>query len=263
MTTWEYFVAPLLEHNPGDILNTFGEDGWELVGSWRNRRRPAARRSSPTSSAPPTDGAAHRSRRLRGPGPRCIGDAHPRRARARVRPRGHAPGMGNRQPDHPARRCAVPRAPGRRRSGDRGNDPPRAVAAGADRRRRRVVRDVSGDRRDRPARGSRRTRGRARLPNPAGRATHLLARGGIDDPNRTPDLPFFIAWDVPDELHPGATPLEHPCGASGIGWVEIDGDQTRFIAWVEGAPLPVRLHAGEPAVRAVAVQTPNGQLVWR
>ena len=31
MATWEYFVAPLLEHNPGEILNTFGEDGWELV----------------------------------------------------------------------------------------------------------------------------------------------------------------------------------------------------------------------------------------
>ena len=29
--TWEYFVAPLLEHNPGEILNSFGEDGWELV----------------------------------------------------------------------------------------------------------------------------------------------------------------------------------------------------------------------------------------
>jgi hypothetical protein len=29
--TWEYFVAPLLEHNPGEILNNFGEDGWELV----------------------------------------------------------------------------------------------------------------------------------------------------------------------------------------------------------------------------------------
>lgn len=28
---WEYFVAPLLEHNPGEILNTFGDDGWELV----------------------------------------------------------------------------------------------------------------------------------------------------------------------------------------------------------------------------------------
>ena len=31
MQTWEYFVAPLLEHNPGEILNSFGEDGWELV----------------------------------------------------------------------------------------------------------------------------------------------------------------------------------------------------------------------------------------
>jgi hypothetical protein len=28
---WEYFVAPLLEHNPVEILNTFGQDGWELV----------------------------------------------------------------------------------------------------------------------------------------------------------------------------------------------------------------------------------------
>ena len=31
MQKWEYFVAPLLEHNPGEILNTFGEEGWELV----------------------------------------------------------------------------------------------------------------------------------------------------------------------------------------------------------------------------------------
>ena len=31
MQAWEYFVAPLLEHNPGEILNSFGEDGWELV----------------------------------------------------------------------------------------------------------------------------------------------------------------------------------------------------------------------------------------
>ncbi len=31
MQKWEYFVAPLLPHNPAEILNTFGEDGWELV----------------------------------------------------------------------------------------------------------------------------------------------------------------------------------------------------------------------------------------
>jgi hypothetical protein len=31
MGKWEYFVAPLFEHNPGEILNGFGADGWELV----------------------------------------------------------------------------------------------------------------------------------------------------------------------------------------------------------------------------------------
>jgi hypothetical protein len=31
MQQWEYFVAPLLPHNPGQILNTFGDDGWELI----------------------------------------------------------------------------------------------------------------------------------------------------------------------------------------------------------------------------------------
>jgi hypothetical protein len=31
VTRWEYFVAPVFEHNPGEILNSFGQDGWELV----------------------------------------------------------------------------------------------------------------------------------------------------------------------------------------------------------------------------------------
>ena len=62
MTRWEYFVAPVLEHNPAEILNTFGEDGWELVASWRSPRRWGRRRSSPTSSA----------RRARGPPPAAI-----------------------------------------------------------------------------------------------------------------------------------------------------------------------------------------------
>ncbi|CAO5190921.1 DUF4177 domain-containing protein [Frankia sp. AiPs1] len=30
-TKWEYFTAPLLIHNTKQILDTFGEDGWELV----------------------------------------------------------------------------------------------------------------------------------------------------------------------------------------------------------------------------------------
>ncbi|MBU6213328.1 MAG: hypothetical protein KGP01_02605 [Actinomycetales bacterium] len=31
MTRWEYLTAPLLKHNTKQILDTFGEDGWELV----------------------------------------------------------------------------------------------------------------------------------------------------------------------------------------------------------------------------------------
>jgi hypothetical protein len=31
MTTWEYATVPLLPHNTKQILDTWGEDGWELV----------------------------------------------------------------------------------------------------------------------------------------------------------------------------------------------------------------------------------------
>jgi len=31
MQKWEYLTAPLLVHNTKAILDTFGEDGWELV----------------------------------------------------------------------------------------------------------------------------------------------------------------------------------------------------------------------------------------
>jgi hypothetical protein len=28
---WEYATVPLIEHNTQEILNQWGEDGWELV----------------------------------------------------------------------------------------------------------------------------------------------------------------------------------------------------------------------------------------
>ena len=31
MTTWEYATVPLLPHNTKQILDNWGEDGWELV----------------------------------------------------------------------------------------------------------------------------------------------------------------------------------------------------------------------------------------
>lgn len=31
MQKWEYFTAPIMIHATQQILNNFGEDGWELV----------------------------------------------------------------------------------------------------------------------------------------------------------------------------------------------------------------------------------------
>jgi len=87
---------------------------------------------------------------------------------------------------------------------------------------------------------------------------------GIEDPRRTPDLPFFIAWDVSAELHPGAGRLAHPSGASGIAWVEIAGDPAAFEGWTDGADLPVRfVRDGPPGIRAVGLVTPHGESVVR
>lgn len=87
---------------------------------------------------------------------------------------------------------------------------------------------------------------------------------GIEDPRRTPDLPFFIGWEVPAELHPGAGGLAHRSSASGIAWVEIAGDRGAFEAWTDGADLPVRFVRDEPAgIRAVGLATPSGELVLR
>lgn len=82
---------------------------------------------------------------------------------------------------------------------------------------------------------------------------------GIEDPRRTRDLPFFIAWETPD-THPGTTPVSHPSGASAIRSVEIAGDDRRFAAWTGGADLPVRIVGGAPGVRAVVLETEGGEL---
>jgi hypothetical protein len=87
---------------------------------------------------------------------------------------------------------------------------------------------------------------------------------GIEDARRTPDLPFFIAWDGPPALHPGATRIDHASGASGISRVEVVGDADRFGLWTDHAELPVQLRTGEPrGLRAVALRTPLGELILR
>lgn len=88
---------------------------------------------------------------------------------------------------------------------------------------------------------------------------------GIDAPSRQPWLPFFIAWDGPDELHPGRSSAPaHPCGATGIAWAEVCGDADQLAAWLDGAQLPIRVVEGpRRGLTAVALSTPTGDLVLR
>jgi catechol 2,3-dioxygenase-like lactoylglutathione lyase family enzyme len=85
---------------------------------------------------------------------------------------------------------------------------------------------------------------------------------GFDDPNRPPWLPFFITWDVPDELLPGRAPAPpHPSGAVGIEAVEVGGDPAVLRAWLGDVALPIAVVGDEPGVRAVRLATDRGGVV--
>ena len=74
-------------------------------------------------------------------------------------------------------------------------------------------------------------------------------------------MPFFIAWDVPGELHPGRTPIRHDADVTGIASVEIAGDGSRLRDWLgpDGDTLPLTIVDGDPGVRAVGLSTAGGR----
>jgi hypothetical protein len=84
---------------------------------------------------------------------------------------------------------------------------------------------------------------------------------GLDDPRREPWMPFFLAWDVPDELHPGRARAGDGVRAEGIARVEAGGEAERLRAWLGGEELPVRVTEGEPGIRRVALATADGEFV--
>jgi hypothetical protein len=81
---------------------------------------------------------------------------------------------------------------------------------------------------------------------------------GIDAEDREPWLPFFIAWDLPPELHPGRTPVGHRVGVEGIAEVEVAGDAQRLRDWLGGAEVPLRVAGGPPGVRSVSLRRTGG-----
>jgi hypothetical protein len=93
---------------------------------------------------------------------------------------------------------------------------------------------------------------------PEGR--ELTWRGaGIDAEERELWLPFFISWDVPPELHPGRTLVDHRVDAAGIAGAEISGDAVQLHDWLGGADVPVRVIEGPPGVRSVSLWRSRGE----
>jgi glyoxalase-like protein len=86
---------------------------------------------------------------------------------------------------------------------------------------------------------------------------------GLDGAIAEPSLPFFITWDVPQELHPGRTAVNHVVRPEGIAWLEVGGDAVRLNEWLEGSRLPVRVVGGPPGVLAAGIATQSGEIVLR
>ncbi len=91
--------------------------------------------------------------------------------------------------------------------------------------------------------------------------TEVRWRGaGIEE--RGPDLwlPFFISWDVPAALHPGAAPAEHRIAAERISGAEVGGDAERLRDWLGGSDAPIRVvdDGGDRRIRAVTLAVPGG-----
>jgi catechol 2,3-dioxygenase-like lactoylglutathione lyase family enzyme len=84
---------------------------------------------------------------------------------------------------------------------------------------------------------------------------------GLDDPRRESWMPFFLTWDVPDELHPGRARAGHGVRATGLAWVEVGGDAERLRTWLGGDELPIRVTDVEPGIHRVAISTLEGELL--
>ena len=84
---------------------------------------------------------------------------------------------------------------------------------------------------------------------------------GLDDPRREAWMPFFLIWDISDELHPGRARAGHGVRGTGLGRVEVGGDAERLRTWLGGDELPIRATDDEPGIHRVAITTPDGELV--
>jgi hypothetical protein len=84
---------------------------------------------------------------------------------------------------------------------------------------------------------------------------------GLDAPERESWMPFFLTWDMADELYPGRQRAGHGVKAQGLAWVEVGGEAERLRAWLGGVDLPIRVTDAPPGIVRAAVATADGEIV--
>ncbi len=84
---------------------------------------------------------------------------------------------------------------------------------------------------------------------------------GLDEVRTQPHLPFFIDWEVPEELHPGRSKVDHLVEPAGISRLEVSGDASELREWLDDADLPVRVIDGPPGLRSIGIATKGGEVV--
>jgi hypothetical protein len=93
------------------------------------------------------------------------------------------------------------------------------------------------------------------------RQTVRWRMAGLEDRRRDPWMPFFLMWDIPDDLYPGRARAGHGVRAEGVAWVEVGGEANRLREWLGGEELPIRVVDAVPGIHRVAISTADGELV--
>ena len=83
---------------------------------------------------------------------------------------------------------------------------------------------------------------------------------GLEVANEHPEVPFFIEWTVPGELHPSRAAAEHSVWPKGFESITLAGDTGWVAEWVGEADLPIRFTTGPAGVRGVTIATETGAI---
>lgn len=77
----------------------------------------------------------------------------------------------------------------------------------------------------------------------------------------TQALPFFIQWGAGRERRMGSDALAHRIRPRAITRVDLGGDEAALEAWLEGGIPAINPIGGAPGIRAVVIDTSDGELV--